>query len=209
MNQAGSPSAPFTVLLQATTVLVLFQAVFVLARLFNDDENSGGMTAILVATVMQFALTRRLSVDPQGRHAGAYVAVWRYAALALLGVLTAMVAFDAYAPAAMPKQVPTSVAMLVPAVIALKGAVLGKLKPGGVLGLRTRWTRQSRLAWELAHRLMGRILFVGGLIGVAAAPFIPVLATFAGISALVLIAMTAGTIKSWRVWKSDPERIGG
>jgi uncharacterized membrane protein len=206
MNQPDSTSAPFNVLLQATAVLLVFQAVFLLARIFNDGENSGGMAAILGATIMQLGLTRRLSIDPQGRHAGVYVAVWRYAALTLLGVLTVIVAFNTYAPAAVPKQVPTSIAMLVPAVIALKGAVLGKLQPNGILGLRLRWTLQSRLAWELAHRLMGRILFFGGLTGVAAAPFVPVLATFAGIAALVLIAMTAGIIKSWRVWQTDPER---
>lgn len=101
---------------------------------------------------------------------------------------------------------PTLIAMLVPAVIALKGAVLGKLKPSGVLGLRLSWTRQSRLAWEKAHRLMGRVLFFGGLICLVAAPFVPFLATLVGIAALVLIGVTAGTIKSWRVWQNDPER---
>jgi uncharacterized membrane protein len=206
MNQAESPATPFSLLRQATAVVLLFQAVFLLTQLFNDGGNSSAMTGIFAATLVQLALTRRLSADPPGHHATFYVVLWRYGALTLLGVITVVVAFDTYAPAALPKEVPTSIAMLVPAVIALKGAVLGKLKPGGILGLRLRWTRQSRLAWDQAHRLMGRILFCGGLAGLVAAPFVPVLAMLAGIAALVLIGVTAGTIKSWRVWQNDPER---
>jgi uncharacterized membrane protein len=53
---------------------------------------------------------------------------------------------------------------------------------------------------------MGRILFFGGLIGLVAAPFVPVLATFVGIAALILIGVVAGAFKSWRVWQHDPER---
>ncbi len=206
MSTTDSPTASFGLLLQATTVVLLFQAVFMLAQIFDDGRNSSAMTGVFAATVLQLALTRRLSADSQGRHTTFYITLWRYAALTLLAVITLVVVFDTYAPAAVPKEVPTSIAMLVPAVIALKGAVLGKLKPNGILGLRLRWTRQSRLAWEQAHRLMGRILFFGGLIGLAAAPFVPVLATFAGIAALVLIGITAGAIKSRRVWQSDPER---
>lgn len=206
MNQADSPSASFSFLLQATTVVLLFQAIFLLAQLFNDGENSSSMTAILAATLLQLTLTRRLSVDPQVRNATLYITLWRYGALSLLGLLTVVVAIDSYAPETVSNGMPTLIAMLLSSVIALKGAALGKLKPSGVLGLRLRWTRQSRLAWEKAHRLMGRILFFGGLIGLVAAPFVPVLATFGGITALVLIGVTAGTIKSWRVWQNDPER---
>jgi uncharacterized membrane protein len=97
--------------------------------------------------------------------------------------------------------------MLFAAVIALKGALLGKLKPGGVLGLRLRWTRQSRLAWEQSHRLMGRILFFGGMAVLVVAPFVPAVGIMAGIAGLILVSVTAGMIKSWRVWRSDPERL--
>lgn len=206
MNQADSPSASFSFLLQATTVVLLFQAIFLLEQLFNDGDNSSAMTAVLAATLIQLTLSRRLSVDPQVRHPSLYVTLWRYSALALLSVLTVVVAIDTYAPDTVSNGMPTLIAMLISSVIALKGAALGKLKPSGVIGLRLRWTLQSRLAWEKAHRLMGRILFFGGLTGLVVAPFVPVLATLGGIAALVLTSVTAGTIKSWRVWQNDPER---
>jgi uncharacterized membrane protein len=165
------------------------------------------MTGILAATIALSAVNRRLFTDAQGRHASVYVTLWRYGVLTLLGALTVLVAVRAYAPEAMPNGVPTLIAMLVPSVIALKGAALGKLKPNGVIGLRLRSTCQSRLAWEQAHRLLGRILFFGGLIGLCAAPFVPVLVTFVGTGVLVLIGVTAAAFRSRRVWQDDPERI--
>jgi hypothetical protein len=209
MSQAGSTSDAFNLLRQATTVLLLFQGVFLLTQIFSAGASSGGMSAILGATLLQLGFARRLSADPPEGRATAYVVLWRYGALTLLAVITLVQAFDTYAPDAVPNGLPTLIAMLISALIALKGAVLGKLKPNRVVGLRLRWTRQSRLAWDLAHRLMGRILFFGGLIGLVAAPFVPMLATFAGIALVVLIGITSGTIKSWRVWQRDPERISG
>jgi len=206
MSQTDSPSGPFNQLQQATMVVLLFQAVFVLAQLFNDGPHSGAMAGILAATIALSAVNRRLFTESQGRHTTFYVTLWRYGTLTLLGALTVVVALRAYAPEAMPNGVPTLIAMLVPAVIALKGAALGKLKPSRFIGLRLPWTCQSRLAWEMAHRLMGRILFFGGLIGLGAAPFVPVPAIFVGIGLLVLIGVTAGAIESWRVWRNDPER---
>ena len=206
MNPTASPSGTFSQLQQATTVVLLFQGVFVLAQLFNDGVHSGPMAAILAATVALSALNRRLLTAPQGRHTTFYVVLWRYGVLTLLGALSVLVALRAYAPDAMPNGVLTLIAMLLPAVIALKGAVFGKLRPNGVIGLRLPWTCQSRLAWEQAHRLMGRILFFDGLIGLVAAPFVPVLATFVGIAALILIGVVAGAFKGWRVWQHDPER---
>lgn len=207
MNQADSPSGPFNPLLQATTVVLLFQAVFLLAQLFDDSPYSGSMTGILAATIALSAVNRRLLAEPQGRQASFYVNLWRYGVLALLGVMSVVVAVRTYLPDSMPNGVPVLIAMLLPAVIALKGAALGKLKPNRVIGLRLRWTCQSRLAWEQAHRLLGRILFFGGLTALAIAPFVPVLVTFFGVAALVLIGVTAAAIKGRRVWRDDPERM--
>lgn len=206
MNQTASPSGPFNQLQQATMILLLFQSVFLLARVFDDGPHSGSMTGILAATLALSVVNRRLDPAAQGRHANFYITLWRFGGLTLLGVLTVIIALRAYAPDAVPNGVPTLIAMLLPTLIALKGAALGKLKPNRILGLRLRWTCQSRLAWEQAHRLMGRILFFGGLAGLVAAPFVPVLASFVWIAALISIAVTAGAIKSWRVWQNDPER---
>jgi uncharacterized membrane protein len=205
MNSDNTPSASFSLLGQATTVVVLFQMALILSRIFTDNESSGGMAAILGATLLQFGLTRRLSAEPQGPHATFYVILWRYGALILLSAITIVSAIDTYTPDADMSKIPTLIALLLSAVLALKGAMLGKLKPNGVLGLRLRWTRESRLAWDQAHRLMGRILFFGGLICLVAAPFVP-FATFAGLAVLALVSVASGAIESRRVWRNDPER---
>lgn len=207
MKETVGPTGPYDSLMQVTTVILLFQAVFLLAQLFNDAPYSSAMTGMLAATVALAAVNRRLLTDPQGRHATGYVMVWRYGALALVAVLSALVALRTYAPQAVPDGTPTVIAMLLSAVIALKGALLGKLKPGGVLGLRLPWTCRSRLAWEKAHRLMGRVLFTGGLAGLLAAPFVSFVAVFVGIAVVILIGVTAGAFESWHVWRNDPDRI--
>jgi uncharacterized membrane protein len=206
MNPTDSLPGPYQQLQQVTTVVLLFQAVFVLAQFFNDGPHSNTMVGILAATIVVSATNRRLLADPPGRHANSYVALLRYGVLTLLGVLSVLVALRAYAPAAVPNGTPTLIAMLLSSVIALKGAMLGKLKPGGVLGLRLPWTCRSRLAWEKAHRLMGRILFFGGLTALVASPFAGYAATFVAIGIIVVVGVTAAAIESWRVWRNDPER---
>ena len=207
MNKTGFVPEPYQQLQQLTTVVLLFQAVFLLAQLFNDGPHANSMVAIFAATIVLSATNRRLFADPHGRHAGFYVALLRYGVLTLLGVLTVLVALRAYAPDAVPNGTPTLIAMLLATVIALKGALLGKLRPGGVLGLRLPWTRRSRLAWEKAHRLMGRILFFGGSITLVASPFVHYAVAFMAISGIVIVGVTAAAIESWRVWRNDPERM--
>jgi uncharacterized membrane protein len=206
MSQTVSLPRPYHQLQKITTVVLLFQAVFVFAQLFNDRPQSNGMVGILVATIVMAATNRRLFADPQGRHANFYLTLLRYGVLTVLGALSLLVALDAYAPDAVPNGMPTLTAMLLATVIALKGAMLGKLRPGGVLGLRLPWTCRSRLAWEKAHRLMGRILFFGGLIALVASPFVHFAATFVAIGGIVIVGVTAAAIESWRVWRNDPER---
>ena len=91
-------------------------------------------------------------------------------------------------------------------VFAVVGSFLGKLVPNPLVGIRTPWTRASRLSWDKTHRLGGRLFFWGGLAGMAASPLVPqpggLIATVIGV-----LSITAVTIfESWRVWRADPER---
>lgn len=91
-------------------------------------------------------------------------------------------------------------------VFAIIGSLLGKIAPNRFVGIRTPWTRASRLAWDKTHRLGGRLFFWGGLAGMAASPLVP---QPGGLIAIVvgILAITAITIfESWRVWRDDPER---
>lgn len=206
MNQEICPPDAVNPLHKATLVVLLFQTVYILAQEFQDGAYTSSMTAIFAATVVLLAANRRMFAAPQGQQASAYITWWRYGILILLGTLTVIVSARTYVPDAVPNGTPILIAMLVASVIALKGAALGKLKPNGLIGLRLRWTCQSRLAWEQAHRLMGRFLFYGGLIALAAAPFVPAIVSLAGITGLVLTSVAAGALKARRVWRNDPDK---
>ena len=81
--------------------------------------------------------------------------------------------------------------------------------PGGYLGLRVYWTTHSRLAWDRAHRVLGRVLFWGGLVGLAASFVMPWPASFALFFATVALAVSLALLESWRTWRDDPDRNGG
>jgi uncharacterized membrane protein len=92
-------------------------------------------------------------------------------------------------------------------VIALKGAAMGKLKPGGAIGLRVRWALNSRLAWERAHRTLGRILFWFGLIGLAVSLVIPPMVSIGLWYATVLSGVTLALVEARQAWRADPELL--
>jgi uncharacterized membrane protein len=71
------------------------------------------------------------------------------------------------------------------------------------------WTKQSRLAWDRAHRALGRILFWGGLIGLATSLVLAPFTSLALWPGTVAVAVTAALIESWRAWRLDPDRSGG
>lgn len=95
---------------------------------------------------------------------------------------------------------------MVGAMLAFIGAVLGKTKPNALIGVRLPWTFQSRLAWDKANRLAGRLFFWGGLAALIAAPFAPQPLGFHALQFGVLAAAVIVIFESWRVWRSDPDR---
>jgi uncharacterized membrane protein len=105
--------------------------------------------------------------------------------------------------------VPRSLFALLWVIIALKGAGIGKLKPESGMGLCVSWTKESRLAWDRGHRTLGRILFWGGLSGLATSLIVAPLTSVALWTGCVALAVTTALIESWRTWRLDPERAGG
>lgn len=94
---------------------------------------------------------------------------------------------------------------------AVLGNVMGTVRSNFLFGIRTPWTLTSELAWDRTHRLAGRLFVVGGLV--------TFLSSFSGSALLLLIVLlgvviltaTLGTIYSYQVWRSDPNRrsLGG
>jgi uncharacterized membrane protein len=87
------------------------------------------------------------------------------------------------------------------------GALIGKAGPNPFVGVRTFWTLRSRLAWDRSNRLLGRLWFWLGLVGLIAAPLAPQPGGIMTMIGLTLASAAAATVESWRVWRSDPERL--
>jgi uncharacterized membrane protein len=130
--------------------------------------------------------------------------------LAVAALLTALFANLAFAPAegVAPQRLSLTLAWLIVVVV---GAFVGKAAPNAFVGVRVYWTLRSRLAWDKANRLLGRILFFGGLIGILAMPFVDAGKGQALVIVWFLVVGLGGgalaIFESWRVWRVDPERI--
>lgn len=86
------------------------------------------------------------------------------------------------------------------------GAFLGRVGANPFVGVRTPWSYKSKLAWERSNRLAGRLFFLLGIAGLAAAPLAPQPLGYQALIAGVLIAAAWAVFESWRVWRADPDR---
>jgi len=200
----------FDLLEKAGLVLLALQfAIFVeLWIVTGFDRASDGYPVLVMSTGIFVSAQRKLAARPPNRGAARWLILSRAAVLALLTAATLTIGFYRLVPEAAPAPaiVPRALFALMWVVIALKGAAMGKLKPGSAMGLRVPWTRQSRLAWERAHRVLGRILFWGGLIGLATSPIVAPLTTLAMWATTVALAVTTALVESWRTWRLDRPR---
>jgi len=213
MTTATSPAARagLDFLGKAALVLLTFQAgglahMMVVRGL--DGPPNGYLSLVMFAALFAGA-QRRLARTQVTRGAVAWFTASRAAVFAVLAIASALVVFEDLAtPSARDVGITALVAAMW-AAIALKGAAAGRFKPGGYLGLRVYWTRHSRLAWDRAHRVLGRVLFWGGLVGLAASFVTPPPASIALIFATVALAVSLALLESWRTWRDDPDRNGG
>lgn len=86
------------------------------------------------------------------------------------------------------------------------GAVAGRVGPNPIVGVRTPWSLKSRLAWDRSNRLAGRLFFLIGLAGLAAAPVAPQPLGYQALIGATVGAAFLSIFESWRVWRADPER---
>lgn len=200
----------FDLLSKAALVLFVFQvgalAHMMLAAGMGGPPN--GYLFIVMITGLFATAQRRLATASMGRGAAAWMTASRTAVLAVLVIISLLVVFRGlFTPPALDVAT-TGVSVALWAAIALKGAVAGKFKPGGLLGLRVYWTTHSRLAWERAHRVLGRTLFWGGLAGLATSFVLPTVASLVLWAATVVLALSLALLESWRSWRDDPDRLG-
>ncbi len=125
-------------------------------------------------------------------------------------ILTTFLALSLFAAAASLSGL-TSLAGAIPmaglsALFLLIGAVLGRVGPNPIAGVRTPWSYKSRLAWDRSNRLAGRLFFLIGLAGLAAAPVASQPLGYQVLIGAVLFAAVLSIVESWRVWRTDPDR---
>lgn len=175
------------------------------------DRASEGYPIFVMSTGLFVAGQRRLVARPPNRGAAHWILASRAAVLVMLTLATLAIGFYRLVPEAAPAPefVPRGLFALLWIVIALKGAGVGKLKPENGMGLCVSWTKQSRLAWDRGHRTLGRVLFWGGLVGLATSLIVEPLTSLALWAATVALAVTTALIESWRAWRFDPARAGG
>jgi uncharacterized membrane protein len=205
------PMRGFGILEKAGLVVLALQ-IALFAKMWSDfgfDQATDGFPLVfMMVTSLFIAAQRKLGATPPSRGAARWILASRVAALTMLAFATLVVGFYRLVPDAAPPAdfVPRALLALMWTVIALKGAGIGKLKPGGPIGLRVPWTLQSRLAWDRAHRVLGRVLFFGGIVGLAASLVAPLLTSAVMWLVTVGLAVTSALLESRRSWRLDPER---
>ena len=129
----------------------------------SPSRFGGCARCAFMCTAIFVAGQRTLAARPPNRGAARWLFASRAAVLAMFALGTLAIGFYRLVPEAAPAPefVPRGLFALLWVVIALKGAGIGKLKPGSAMGLCVTWTKQSRLAWDRGHRALGRILFWG------------------------------------------------
>jgi uncharacterized membrane protein len=201
----------FDFLGKAALVLLTFQAGG-LAHMMVVQGLGGppnGYLYIVMLTALFAGTQRRLARAQVARGAVTWLAASRAAVLAVLVLTSLLIVFRGLATPPAREVTITAVFAAMWAALALKGAAAGRFKPGGYLGLRVYWTTHSRLAWDRAHRVLGRVLFWGGLVGLAASFVMPWAASIALFFATVALAVSLALLESWRTWRDDPDRTGG
>ncbi len=200
-------------LTRAGAVLIALQlAIF--AKTWLDmgfDRATDSIPIFIMCTGLFVSSHRRLLARPPNPGAGRWLFAARTTVLVMLTLGTLAIGINRFAPqvGAPPAFVPRGLFALMWAIIALKGAGIGKLKPGSAMGLCVPWTIQSRLAWDKGHRTLGRVLFWGGLLGLSASLVVAPPTTIVMWIGTVALAVTAALFESWRTWRLDPERVDG
>jgi uncharacterized membrane protein len=196
---------------KAALVLLTFQAgglAHMMAVRGLDGPPKGYLYLVMLAALFA-GMARRMARTQVARGAVAWFTASRAAVFVVLAIASALVVFDGLLTTPARDVSITAIVAAMWAAIALKGAAAGRFKPGGYLGLRVYWTTHSRLAWDRAHRVLGRVLFWGGLIGLATSFVMPWPASFALFFVTVALAVSMALFESWRTWRDDPDRNGG
>ena len=114
------------------------------------------ITAVVMYVVLMLA--PRMSRATEAQLGSVYGWVRLGVLVMLAGLYVAIVLSVLGAPVAVGRAAPTLVGALLVAV----GAVMGRIRPNAIMGVRTPWTLTSEASWEASHRVGGWVFMVVG-----------------------------------------------
>ena len=176
----------------------------------NQPDRYGGrfegLLGIPLLSLVLYALFLGLpAIDPgrlnYPRFAGAYL-TFRIGLLAFMAVIYGFIhlwirGVEVDLVRAMP--------LLMGALFVVIGNLFGKLRPNWFVGIRTPWTLSSKVAWTQSHRLGGWLFVATGILllatGALGSPRL-----FLGILVLFGVGLIAVMVRSYFLWRSDPDK---
>lgn len=162
------------------------------------------MPAIALALTTLLVLIPRIEPRRENLKASrkAFVALW-LGGVAVLALCHALIVLGALGFVV---DVPSALVLAIPAVIAIGGNYLGKVRPNFFIGVRTPWTLSSDLSWEKSHRLLGRLFVLSAVATWIARFAFGVPQAFLVFAATVTASALVAIASSYVYWKHDPER---
>jgi len=86
------------------------------------------------------------------------------------------------------------------------GALIGRVPPNAFIGVRTPWTLASRLAWDRANRLLGRLFLLTGCVALASTAASSILATTLVLAGGGLVAALWSVFEGWHSWRAEKDK---
>jgi uncharacterized membrane protein len=174
------------------------------------DGYGGKFAGLLLVPLLAVGLYLLLLFVPRldpayqnyAQFAGTYLAL-RFAMLLFLAAIFGGIVLAALGYRV---QILTVVAWSMAGLFALLGAVMKRLRPNWMVGVRTPWTLSSERSWTKTHRLAGWLFYVIAALMVVwgampgAAMFV-ITMTALGVSVVALV------VYSYRVYCHDPNRL--
>jgi uncharacterized membrane protein len=172
------------------------------------DRFSGKVEGLLALPVIALVMYLVLLVAPMLMSArpeqlgGVYTGV-RFAVLLMLAALYVLILLSIRG---VPIDMTRAATMLVGALLIGVGAVMGRMRPNAVMGVRTPWTLASQASWDASQRLggwlfiaVGALLTLGGLLGVQ----------WLMVAGIVVLFLCTPVLIWYGYWiaRSDPRRL--
>lgn len=106
-----------------------------------------------------------------------------------------------------PNTVPVSkvIIVLVSALLAVIGNMMPKIKTNYYMGIKTPWTLSNSDVWNKTHRLGGRLMFIGGVLGVIAGLFTSEMIAFV-VLMVGVVCMTVIPLVMSYIWYKAVEK---